>query len=168
MTMLPRLLFVLLLVVAPAVIWATAAPMPARVATHFGRGGYANGWMTHDGYLLFILAFTVLLPAFVVVMVGVLPQAIGSRAGIPNRNYWLAPERRAATLSAMASHACWLGCLLVVFLVAIHLLTVEANTVTPARLSESALVGVMTAFGIGILLWVLALWARFRRAVFSR
>lgn len=164
MTMLPRLLFVLLLIVAPAVIWATSAPLPARVATHFGRGGLANGWMTHDGYLMFILAFSVLLPAFVVVMLGVLPQAVGSRAGIPNRNYWLAPERRAATLSALASHACWLGCLLVVFLTAIHFLTVEANAVTPERLSESALIGVMAGFGTGILLWVLALWLRFRHA----
>jgi uncharacterized membrane protein len=164
MNMLPRLLFVLLLIAGPVVIWATSAPLPARVATHFGRGGLANGWMTHDGYLMFILAFSVLLPAFVVVMLGVLPQTVGSRAGIPNRNYWLAPERRAATLSALASHACWLGCLLVVFLTAIHFLTVEANAVTPARLSESALIGVMAGFAIGILLWVLALWARFRQA----
>jgi hypothetical protein len=164
MTMLPRLLFVLLLIVAPAVIFATSAPLPARVATHFGRGGLANGWMTHEGYLMFILAFSVLLPASVVILLGVLPRAIGSRAGIPNRNYWLAPERRSATLSALASNACWLGCLLVVFLVAIHLLTVEANAVTPAHLSESALIGVMIGFGFGLLLWVLALWARFRHA----
>jgi len=165
MTMLPRLLFVLLLVVAPAVIWATSAPLPARVATHFGRGGLANGWMTHDGYLVFILAFTVLLPAFIVAMVGVLPRAIGARASIPNRNYWLTPERRDAALSSLASHACWLGCLLVVFLVAIHLLTVEANAATPARLSESAMIGVMAGFGLGIVLWLLALWMRFRRVV---
>src|SRR5258707_14206170 len=95
MTMLPRLLFVLLLIVAPAVIFATSAPLPARVATHFARGGLANGWMTHDGYLTFILAFAGLLPASVVILLGVLPPAIGSRAGIPNRNYWLGPERRA-------------------------------------------------------------------------
>ena len=163
MTMLPRLLFILLLIVAPVVIFSTSASLPARVATHFGRGGYANGWMTHDGYLMFILAFTVLLPASVVILVGVLPRAIGSRAGIPNRNYWLAPERRTATLSALASIACWLGCLLVLFLVAIHLFTVEANAVTPARLSESAVIRVMIGFGLGILLWLLALWARFRR-----
>ena len=97
-------------------------------------------------------------------MVGVLPQAVGSRAGIPNRNYWLAPERRAATLSALASHACWLGCLLVVFVTAIHFLTVAANAVTPARLSESALIAVMGGFVVAFLLWVLALWARFRHA----
>jgi uncharacterized membrane protein len=164
MTVLPRLLFVLLLVVAPMVIFATSASLPTRVATHFGRGGYANGWMTHNGYLMFILAFTVLLPAVVVILVGVLPKVIGARAGIPNRNYWLAPERRTATLSALASIACSLGCLLVLFLLAIHLVTVEANAATPARLSESTLIRVMMGFGLGILLWLLALWMRFRRA----
>src|SRR5260221_7581654 len=99
MTMLPRLLFVLLLIVAPAVIFATSGPLPARVATHFGRGGLANGWVTHDGYLTFILPFALLLPASVVILLGVLPRAIGSPAGIPNRNYLLAPAPRAPTLS---------------------------------------------------------------------
>lgn len=164
MTMLPRLLFVLLLVAAPALIWATSAPLPARVATHFGSGGLANGWMTRNGYVMFILAFTVLLPAFLVVMIGVLPQVIGTRASIPNRNYWLAPQRRDASLSALASLACWLGCLLVVFITAIHFLTVQANAVTPARLPEPALFKVMAGFVIAMLLWLFALWARFRHA----
>src|SRR4030095_5490539 len=109
MTLLPRLLFVMLLIAGPAVIWATSASLPARVATHFGRGGRAHRWMTHDVYLMFIVACSVLLPAFLVVMLGVLPQAVGSRAGIPNRNYWLAPERRRAAHSALASRALWLG-----------------------------------------------------------
>ena len=164
MTMLPRLLFVLLLIVAPVVVWATSAELPDRVASHFGLGGLANGWMSRDGYLVFILAFTVLLPAFVVLMAGVLPQAFNSRARIPNREYWLAPQRRAETLSAMAPQACWLGCLLVVFLVAIHLLVVAANGVTPARLPEPTFFAVLGGFVALLLLWMFALWARFRSA----
>ena len=52
MTIIPRLLFVLAMVVAPIVVWQTSVHLPARVATHFASGGYANGYMTHDGYVL--------------------------------------------------------------------------------------------------------------------
>lgn len=154
MTMLPRLLFVLLLIAAPVVIWATSARLPARVATHFGGGGFANGWMTHDGYLMFILAFAVLLPLVVVAIM------IATRAHVLHRD--LAPQRRAATLSGWVSHACWLGCLLVVFVTAVHFLTLAANAVTPARLPEPAFFTVLAVFVIAVLLWALALRARFR------
>ena len=43
MGMIARMLFVLSLVVAPIVVWATSAPLPARVATHFARGGSPTG-----------------------------------------------------------------------------------------------------------------------------
>ena len=39
MAIIPRLLFVLVLIVAPVVVYATSAALPERVATHFGRGG---------------------------------------------------------------------------------------------------------------------------------
>ena len=55
MGVIPRLLYVLALVVAPIVVWTTSEPLPARVATHFGSGGYANGFMSHDAYLVFML-----------------------------------------------------------------------------------------------------------------
>ena len=43
-----RMLFGLCVVVAPIVVWTTSAQLPARVASHFARGGYANGFMPHD------------------------------------------------------------------------------------------------------------------------
>lgn len=44
MAILPRLLLLMLLIVAPAVIWAISGRLPFRVATHFGAGGNANRW----------------------------------------------------------------------------------------------------------------------------
>ena len=61
-----RVSFVLAVVVAPIVVWTTSAQLPARVASHFGRGGYANGFMSHDAYVLFMLAMTTILPLVVV------------------------------------------------------------------------------------------------------
>ncbi len=58
MAAIPRLLFLLVLIVVPVVVYATSASLPERVATHFGPGGVANGFMSHGGYLTFMLAMS--------------------------------------------------------------------------------------------------------------
>lgn len=162
MNTLPRLVFALTLIIVPALVYATTAGLPPRVATHFAAGGAANGFMTRDGYLLFMLCLGTLLPLGVVALVGFVPGvAAGSIKG-PQRAYWLAPERRRAALAWIADHACWLGVLLSLFLFAMHLLTVQANGVTPPRLTAAAFVPVLAAFLASLGLWVARLALRFR------
>ncbi len=165
MTIVPRLLFLLLLILAAALIYTTSSWLPVRVATHFGTGGVANGWMTRDGYVVFILALTTLLPLFIVAMTGFLPRVAASQIRIRDRDHWLSPTRRAETLAWLASHACWLGIVIVLFLLGIHLLTVEANMQVPARLSEPHIFVLLGAFGVGLVLWIAGLAMRFRRAL---
>jgi hypothetical protein len=43
-----QMLFALSLVVAPIVVWTTSAQLPARVASHFAKGGLANGFIIHE------------------------------------------------------------------------------------------------------------------------
>jgi len=163
MTIVPRLVLVLALVVAPIVVWQTSLPLPARVATHFGSGGYANGYMSHDGYVLFMLVMTTLLPISIVTMTGLVPRFAIRQISQRKRAYWLAPERRAATLAWLASHACALGVLITVFLLGIHLLTIEANERSPARLDESSLFVVLIGFVVLLAIWILVLGLRFTR-----
>lgn len=158
-----RMLFGLCIVVAPIVVWTTSAQLPARVASHFGRGGYANGFMSHDGYLLFMLAMTTLLPLVVVGCMGLIPRLATSRLSIRHREHWLAPERRAATLATLATWGCAFGIVLIVFLTSIHFLTLEANMRTPARLDEGEFFTVLVAFLVMLGLWIAFLALRFGR-----
>ena len=163
MAVIPRLLYVLALVVAPIVVWTTSAALPGRVASHFGRGGLANGFMNHDTYLVFMLAMTTLVPLCVVAMTGFIPRVAISQIGRRKRDFWLSPQRRDATLGWLASHACFMGVLLSAFLVGIHLLTVEANARSPARLDESAAFAAVAAFVVLLIVWIGALALRFAR-----
>lgn len=158
----PRLLFVLLLVLSPAVMWATSGALPDPVATHFRADGFANGWMTRDGYRLFMLALGTLVPVFIVVMVGLAPQFTNRMTKVPHPEYWLAPARRAETMSRMLSHACWLGCVMLLFFTAMHLLMLRANAVTPPRLPEGPFFTMVVTFVVVVIVWVFALRARFR------
>jgi uncharacterized membrane protein len=162
MTVIPRLLFVLVLVVAPIMIWATSAALPAQVASHFGAGGRANGWMTHDAYVALMLVLVTVLPVLVAACTGFVPRFATSRGMIAARDYWLAPARRAATLEWLASHACWMGILLALFLTGMHLLVVAAHEVAPPRLREPAFFVLLSGFGVLMCLWMALLRRHFR------
>ncbi|HTQ00905.1 MAG TPA: hypothetical protein VMN56_16415 [Casimicrobiaceae bacterium] len=163
MGVIARLLYLLALVVAPIVVWTTSQPLPATVATHFGRGGYANGFMSHDAYLVFMLIMTTVVPLVVVAATGLLPRVVTSQIAIRNRKFWLSPERREATLSFLTSHACAMGVLLTLFLVGIHFLVLEANERTPPHLDEHAFTVVLIAFLLLLAVWVGTLVLRFAR-----
>jgi uncharacterized membrane protein len=165
MAIIPRLLFLLVLIVAPIVVYATSAGLPERVATHFGSGGLANGWMRHDVYLAFMLLMSTLLPLVVVVLTGFVPRIAVSQIKIANRDHWLSPARRAETLAWLAGHASWLGIVLTLFLVGMHVLIVRANEVRPARLDEALFFMLMAAFVVLIIAWIVAMTLRFRRAL---
>jgi hypothetical protein len=92
----------------------------------------------------------------------VVPHVSPRRVNIPHRDYWLAPERRRATLSSLASHACWLGCLCAAFLAGMHYAILEANAAAPPRLPADLVWTLLIALLAGIALWIGTLYLRFR------
>jgi hypothetical protein len=109
-----------------ACIYATAGILPLRVSSHFDAAGQPNGWMNRDSYLGFTCAMGIGLPLFIA---GVAALAARSPVGsfkIPNRAYWLAPERRAFTVAIMIRFMIGFASMLVLFLTGMHLLVVAA------------------------------------------
>ncbi len=157
------LLFPITLVGVFIYLLTTTPSLPERVASHFGANGLANGYMSRDGYQVFILAFALGIPLFVVAMVGLLPRAFPAAINLPDRDYWLAPERREDTLGYLFGWACSLGSLLSLFIAAIHAAILVANAYEPPRLPGTLFVILLVAFGVGMLVWVAALMSHFRR-----
>ena len=158
-----RMIFGLSVIVAPILVWTTSARLPERVASHFGSGGLANGFMSHDTYVLFMIAMTTLLPLVVVASLGFIPRMATSKLSIKNREHWLAPERREATMGTLANTACLVGTVLILFLMSIHFLTVEANLRTPPRLDEGTFFAVLVGFLLMIGVSVAFIALRFGR-----
>ncbi len=163
MLMLPRIAFAVLLVVVGALIVATSAGLPDQVATHFGSGGIANDFMSRNGYIVFMLAFSVVLPLFAVAMTGLLPGIAKSRRNIPHYDYWFAPARREASSARLLSHACLLGCWMVLFFGGMHAFLLDANATAPARLHETMFFAMLAVFLVGLGAWMLVM-----RRMFSR
>ena len=162
MLRLSSLLFVALLILVARSIVNTTAQLPDPVATHFGSGYLANGWMSRDEYLAFSLVFSVFLPVVIAGLAGWLPRVASRSVSLPNKDYWLAPERRAATLESITVRAITLGSLFAIFMGGVHWLILDANAAIPPQLPARAfwamLISVLAAFTV----WIGEFRSRFR------
>ncbi|MDH4182220.1 MAG: hypothetical protein OEV46_09420 [Betaproteobacteria bacterium] len=146
-----------------AFVAATSGALPPRVATHFGHGGAANGWMTREGYTWFALGFSLLLPLAVMVSIGFLPARFPKFVNLPHRDHWLAPPRREATLAWLRGFGAAMGLASALFAIGVHALILDANSRAPARLDETAFFAVLAAFVLALVGGTIALYAKFRR-----
>ena len=120
--------------------------------------------MGKGSYTMLMLALVVAVPGLVAasaLLVRVLPPQL---VNLPNKRYWLSPERRAESLEALASLSRRFAAALAVFLCFVHWLVVRANAVQPPKLQETWLFGGLAVFGAATLLWIFSLYRRFGRA----
>ncbi len=141
----------------------TADRLPTRVASHFGPAGLANGFMGRAAYLQFTVGLLLIVPLLVASAILIAVRLFPGGLNIPDRDYWLAPERREETVQYLLAHTLWLAALLGVLVLAVHLLVVEANRAVPPQLDTGHFVGALAAFFIALMVWVGALRRHFRR-----
>ncbi len=141
----------------------TADWLPVRVASHFGPGGLANGFMARNVYLALTIGLVVLPPALVGLSIALSLRYFPQFLNLPNRDYWLAPERRAGTEAYLTGHTAWLAALLALFAFGVHLLVIRANHSVPARLETGPFLALLLGFAVLMVAWVGALALRFKR-----
>src|SRR5687768_10431534 len=91
---------------------SSASQLPARVATHFDFQGHPNGWMSRSGHLTFMWILGTILPLLPVVILYLTRSLPPGLINVPNRDYWLAPERRQETLAYLMRLGIWAGCII--------------------------------------------------------
>lgn len=126
--------------------------LPDQVASHFDASGNPDSSMQRGVYFGFMLCLLVGMPVFLVVVsksIRVLPASL---INVPNRSYWLAPERRDATLVRIEGTMLWITIATQIFLVAISHLVFLAN------ISGSQLASQTTFIAIGVYLGFTVVW----------
>jgi len=156
---LPLMFVGVLYLLLAATLIVTADGLPSRVASHFNGAGTADGWMTRANYLAFTLCLAILLPLFLVVGCFLFRYLPARAFNLPNRDYWLAPERRAGTDAHFFRYSLWFACLVILFVIGLHLTILKANSQFPPRLSSPLLFGCLGFFLTGMAIWILKmLW----------
>jgi uncharacterized membrane protein len=154
--------FILLLLFAILFVTGTASELPSTVASHFDAAGRPNAFMSRSGYIRFVLCLAIGLPVAVVAIL----TAVYSRATdfkLPNREYWLAPQRLDRTRAFLVAHGVWFGSLLATVVCCVHWLELGANRLRPPHLSNEMFAAVLVAFLIATAAWISALMFAFRR-----
>jgi uncharacterized membrane protein len=111
-TRLPKLVFGVLAIGAAIYFSSCYAQLPDVMASHFDARGVPNGWQTKSAFFSVLIGVSVLaavvgfgIPRLITLLP---PEYIN----LPNKRYWLAPERRAETMDFLNGYFAWFGCAL--------------------------------------------------------
>ncbi|MES9994235.1 MAG: hypothetical protein ABW098_19980 [Candidatus Thiodiazotropha sp.] len=81
---------------------------------------------------------------------------------LPNRDYWLTPERRSQAIANLSRQMWQFGTALFLFMLFLGLLSLEANLSDPVRLDEGALLVALVIFLFYTAYWLFVLVRVFR------
>ena len=167
-TRFPNSIFVVLVLVAAVQSNHYAQRLPDIVGSHFGTSGFASAWQTKMA--LFMVELTVIVVATIVSFGA--PRLItampASAINLPNKEFWLSPERREETFLFLRAQMAWFGCALLAFLLFVMELVFRANLQTPPRLNNAAFVPALVVFIAFSATWTIRFVFHFSRAEFKK
>jgi uncharacterized membrane protein len=160
---LPKLLFLLLAAYAAVHFSSYYSQLPEVVASHFDAHGVANGWQTKSAFFGFLVGVSVLAA---VVGFGI-PRIITSLPpeliNLPNKRYWLAPERRAETMDFLNGYFAWFGCALFAVILLTINFAIQANLHPDRRPDATSMWFVLSGFMAFAIVGTVRIFKRFGR-----
>lgn len=137
--------------------------LPDTVASHFDAAGQADGWSSKAAFVQvnagIILLLAILFPGISWLMARLPVDLIN----MPNREYWLAEERRAATLCTIQQQMEWLGVATLLLMIVILQGSLAASLTPDATLPAAAMWLPLAGFLIFMVVWTAAFIGRFYR-----
>ena len=156
--------FLLLAALFLLLLLLSASNLPETVATHFNAHGKPNAWMHSSSYLAFYITFGLGLPALIVAVFYMVRWLPPSWVNLPQRDFWLTPERAPATHQYLLTRGLWLACVMLAFLLAVHFAVVRANQLAPPHLPAKSFLVPMGIFGVTLVIWMIDFVRYFTRA----
>jgi serine/threonine-protein kinase len=111
--------------------------LPPQIATKFDGQGLPQSWMKKEQYVVMNIAMQSGMAAIVVVIAAILPLLPNWAINVPYRAYWLAPDRRAATLERIGNTLIHIGSLTAAFIFVTIYFVDRFNIANLPRLSPS-------------------------------
>ena len=160
---LPKLVFVFLVVCAAIYFSSYYGKLPEVIESHFNGRGEPNGWQRKSAFLEFFLGANVIV---IVVAFGV-PRIIKALPveliNLPNKRYWLSPERSAETLDVLSASFGWFGCALYGLMLFVVNYSIQSSLHPSQRPNPSTMWIAMVAFGAFVIIWSVRMILHFVR-----
>jgi len=143
---------VLVSLVEAARQWNSA---PGRVPSHFDAAGRPNAWSSRDEFFFLQAGVTLGIAALFIGIPRLLKSTPASLINLPNKSYWLAPERREKTMERLASSFDVFACATVLLLIVVFELTSLVSR--GGNLSTNTLLPVLVSYLVFSAGWTVAL-----------
>ena len=159
----PRIVYGFLLAIG-ALDWVRRYPqLPARMASHFGPRGEVTNWQSKEQFFvtMIVVVGVSFVGGFVVpLLIGKLPA---SMINLPNKQYWLADERREETMRYLNMKMGWFGCGVLFVLIFAASEAINANMPAHGQFDIEATFAVLLGFVFCMGLWTILLLRHFNR-----
>jgi uncharacterized membrane protein len=140
----------------------SSAILPDQVAIHFGQGGRPDGWATNLASTLIMVGVHSIVFCSLYFSPRLLTSVPIKWISLPNRDYWLRPERRSQARMKFSQHIWQFGTALFLFMLFAGLLSLKANLSDPVRLDEGPLFIALVIFLVYTGYWTVTLVRSFR------
>lgn len=138
--------------------------LPITMASHFNGDGTPTGWSSKAGYFQLEGVILLILFAAFILLPRLLPLIGSNSIAIPNRRYWLAPERREASTEFFISRLGWFAAANILFLICVNQLVFDANLSAEGKLDSPLFIAAMALYFAFAIIWIITFFRRFRRA----
>jgi uncharacterized membrane protein len=160
---LPKGLFLLLAACALIYFSHYYSLLPNVVASHFDRRGFPNGWQTKESFFAVLAGMTVLSGFLVFVIPTIIAFMPRRLINLPNKDYWLGPDQRAASMRFLSAWSAWFGCAVYAVIIWAFDYAVQTNLRSPHGPNPARLWYVLGLFAAFTLVWTMRLFGRFGR-----
>ena len=161
---LPKLVFAVLAVGAAIYFSAYYVQMPDVVASHFNGRGVPNGWQTKPAFFGLFAAMGVLAAVLGFgiprIIASVPPQLIN----LPNKQFWLGPERLAETVAFLNAYFAWFGCAVFLIMILTFDYAIQSNLHPANPPDVSRMWYILVGFLMYVVVWIIRMFIRFSRA----
>jgi len=137
--------------------------LPERMASHFNASGQPDGWSTPAAFVFFDLGVTALLAAVFLLLPLFLARVPTRWWNLPNKDYWLAPERRDQTVRLVRTQMLWFGAATLALLAIVKHLAIQANLMETPHLSTRTMVYLMGLYFGFVAVWTVRFIMMFYR-----
>lgn len=155
--------YTFLIVLCFAFVWIAAQNLPPVVASHFNLSGKPDASMSRDQFTNLFLAIMVLTSGLMALLPMLIAKLPPQMINIPNRMYWLSPDRIDETKQILQAYLLILASKLCCFMAVIFWLIVQAHLHNPPQLSTHHLMVATGVFVLMTIFWSLRLSARFKK-----
>ena len=142
--------------------------LPKVVASHFDLHGIANGWQPKQVFFEVLGGMTVL-SAFLVFGVSAMVSVIPSQfINLPNKDYWLAPEQRAASMEFLSGWFAWFGYAVYLVIILAFDYAMQTNLRSESGANPARLWYMLAGLVVFAVIWTIRLFGRFGRLPSTR